>query len=368
MESRSSLIASLVIVIIVFGAVGGLLYTTSPYEPSRVAVVVMEPGFGDLSYADQLMRGLQALAADIPVQYAIQDPVDTPAEGQQLLEQLAASGRYSLILVLGPELQDPLNNVAAAYPEQDFGMIDGIVPRENVFSSTFRTYEASFVAGVFAALMADNLTHIVGVIGSVEADPRVANMIDGFIQGVNRAKNDMALDVDVLEPEFVGSYNDTYTAGNMTYNMFIQKEASIIFAPVRASITGVRLGMLEANHSLSSLYNLTKQEKYDRKPLVIAAEGDQDYYGLPDPEVESGESWIPLSVVPRTDLAAYRVINATLWQDFPGAQEVIYDLANGGVNITDFTYSTQYTDPYRPIVWDYYHAVVNGTIVVQPNP
>ncbi len=357
MSSRTSIITSVIIVVIVFGSVGGILLLTNPYEPSRVAVVVMEPGFGDLSYADQLYKGLMELSGDISVQYIFPDYPSTAAEAQSTLEQLAASGQYVLIIAVGFQMVSSVSAIANEYPNQQFAIIDGYVDAPNVVSTTFKVEQASFLAGVLAAFVANNETGRIGIMGSIETDPDVADMIDGFIQGVKEANATHNLNVELLDPLYIGSYNNTELATTYTTSLFISQQASIIFAPVRASMKGVRIGMDIANRTFLYLQ--------DRKPLVIAAGGDQDYLGNPDPAIAVGPSWIPISVVPHTDIAAYQILNATLWGDFPGGEHYVYDLANGGVNITDFTFSNTYISPeIRNIVWSYYDDIVNGVITV----
>jgi len=82
---------------------------------------------------------------------------------------------------------------------------------------------------------------------------------------------------------------------------------------------GIRSAMLIAN----ATWNSTRQ------PLVIAAEGDQDYFGLPNTQTRAGSSWIVTSIVPRSDHAVYQVVNATLWDKFEGAT-LVYDLESAG--------------------------------------
>ena len=66
MSSRPGLLPSLIIVLVVFGAMGGFLFLFYRYDPPKIAVVVMAPGFGDLSMADQAGEGLSGVAAPRP--------------------------------------------------------------------------------------------------------------------------------------------------------------------------------------------------------------------------------------------------------------------------------------------------------------
>jgi basic membrane lipoprotein Med (substrate-binding protein (PBP1-ABC) superfamily) len=357
-SSRSGTLASIVIVVIVFGSVGGILFLTNQYDPSSIAVVAMNPGFGDMARADQVREGL---TENILVQYYFPDPPDTEAEAEALMESLAASGDYLLIIIVGHELQDELQRAADKYPNQKFAMIGGLVNLDNVASATFDIQEAAFLAGIIAALIADDDPYngTIGILASVPDDYDVIRMIAGFEQGVDTAIQDYGLNVEVLTPRYVGSYNDSATAETMTSTLFITDFCSIIFAPVRASIVGVRAGMLAANDTFYDL-SLT-----NRMPLVIGAEMNLDYYGNRNPLVRSGPSWIVTSVVPRYDTSVINIVNATLWNMFPGGITENYNLANQGVNITDFEFSTTIVDDsYIDAAWEYAARIINGTIMV----
>ncbi len=349
MSSRPSIIGSIIIVVLVFSAVGGFIFMTNPYVPAKIAVVVSEPGFGDLTMADQVLTGLEELGGDMVVEYQFFTAADID-EAQSVLEEHSVSAEFDLIVVIGGELTDILTTVAANYPNQKYAFIGGEVVANNVYSATFQQHEAAFLAGALAALASigdENRTGtgIVGIIASVETDPTVAAMIAGFKQGFDYANNTLNLTVTLLEEQYVGSYNDSAEAESLATNMFDWLDATILFTPVRASMPGIRNAMLVAN----ATWNSTRQ------PLVIAAEGDQDYYGLPNTQTRSGSSWIITSVVPRSDLAVYRVVNSTLWNEFEGAT-LVYDLEKAGDDLdiagVILTHSTFINNEWTP-AWMY---------------
>jgi len=302
---------------------------TNPYVPAKIGVVVNEPGFGDLSMADQVLTGLEELGGDVVVDYEY-FIAEGPADAGIILEDLSVSRSYDLIVVIGGDLAGELASVAPSYPNQKYACIGGEVVADNVYSATFKENEAAFLAGVLAALSSvgdENRTGTgrIGIIGSVSSDPTVLSLIDGFKQGVEYANESLDLEMNItLLPEvFVNSYNNSGVAEILALNMYnpLLGDVSIIFAPVRASMMGIRAAMLTANETF---YSGT-----DRQPLAIAAEYDQDYLGLPDINTFSGSSWIISSVVPRSDLAVYRAINATLWNEFSGAT-LEYTLSHAG--------------------------------------
>ncbi|TFH00197.1 MAG: BMP family ABC transporter substrate-binding protein, partial [Candidatus Thorarchaeota archaeon] len=299
LSSRSSILASVIIVVVVFSAVGGFIFMTNPYVPAKIAVVTMEPGFGDLSVADQILTGLEELAGDIVVDYEYFTATNQ-AETQTILETISTSGVYDLIVVIGGELVDELQTVAANHLNQKYAFIGGLVVADNVFSTTFLQHEAAFVAGALAALVSvgdENRTgtSIVGIIGSVATDPVVSSLIAGFKQGLVYANTTYNLTVTLLPDAYVGSYNDSATAQTLATDMFDPEDgnATLLFTPVRASMQGIRQAMLYANQT----WYVNASES--RQPLVIAAEGDQDYLGLPNINTRVGSSWVITSIVPR---------------------------------------------------------------------
>lgn len=363
MSSRSSVIASAIIVALVFSAVGGYVFLTNQYAPSNIAIVMLEPGVGDMSMVDQVVEGLEELSGDTTVNYRYFESDDEDS-AQDVMESLAGQGIYDLIVVIGQELTQKVQAVASTHPNQKFALIGGTVIANNVISATFAQHEGAFLAGALAAFIAtqnSNCSGIVGILGSVESDPTVITLVSGFTQGLEYANTTFGLNVSLLPAEYVGSYNDSATASTLAYDMFEPEggNATLIFAPVRASMTGVRQAMELANST--HYVNIT-----GREPFVIAAEGNQDFMGLPDINIRSGDrSWVVTSVVPRSDLAVYTAINATLWGEFEGGVLPTYNLANGGVNVTNYDFSRHWvTSAIQTQINTIRELVINGTITV----
>lgn len=346
--------------IIVFSAVGGIIFMTNQYAPSNIAVVVLEPGFGDYSMADQAFEGLSEV--DVIFSYSLEVAEDAAA-ALTYMEGIAAAGQHDLIVAIGDGLADAVTSAASTYTNQKFALIGGVpsLALDNVASATFSQEQAAFLAGSIAAFMSSTRSRTVGILGSVEGDPTVETLIAGFVHGFNHANSTYNLNVELLPINYVGSYNDSSTADSMTYQMFnpLLGNASVVFAPVRASILGVRNAMERANESW--FWDMT-----NREPFVIAAEGNQDYLGNPNIEIRTGPSWIVTSVIPRTDIAVSRFINATLWFAFPGGVTDPYTLANIGVDLSEmeFRRSTWVTDYMLNVTADYRNAIVNGSIIV----
>ena len=364
-SSRSSLIPSIVIVVIVFASVGGLLFLTNPYEPSRIAMVVMEPGLGDLSFTDQAYEGIEEVRRVVAISHHI-EVVESIGEAQTALNSLAQEGIYQLIIALGQDLVSALENAATNNPNQYFVLIGGNVDLDNVASAIFEPAEGAYLAGILAAFIAaddnirrTNVEPVVGIIASVESDPTVQDLVSGFTQGLIEANATYGLNVTLLPTVYLGGYNQTQTAEAMSYSMYTSDGATVIFAPVRAAIVGIKNGAELANATQYGYFSRT------RLPIIIAAEGNQDYYGCNDPSIPVAPSWIATSVVLRSDLAIASIINATLWNEFPSNDLLTYNLMNNGVNVTSFEYSSTYITAESLVAFRYYHdSIINGTITI----
>jgi len=366
--SRSNLLASLIIVTVVFAGVGSFLFITTQYEPPRVAVVMMEPGLGDRAFADQTYVGLELLGGDMVVSYRLYELGNdlTTNEAADAIVDIADSIGYEVICAVGKRLTDAVNIAADERPNQNFALVGGISIKDNVVGSIFTAEEAAFLAGVVAGLVSsplntanqeNNNTGYIAIMGSRADDYTVQAMIYGFIQGVEYANTTLLAaypKVHIINqdnPYFLGSYNDTQAAYEKALEWYMDDEVTTIFAPVRASIVGIRQAMDEANVTLNNPNLMPNNET--RNPLAIGADANQDYFGNPNPDIlSSGEwgSWITTSVVLRTDLAIYDAVNKTLWGEFQGGINTEYNYYNGGVNITTFEFSSTYIyGPY--LVW-----------------
>jgi len=357
-SSRVSLLTSLVIIVIVFGAVGGILLISDPFRPNNVILVGLAPGRGDMSVTDQAWEGMREIASDIALDINVPDEFpETVAEARVLLEGYAATGRYELIVVLGNELAATVETVAGNFPTQRFALVGGQADGDNIVSATFAIEEAAFLGGVLAAFLAanDEDRRNIGIVRAVSDDPEIDAMVDGFLMGVDAANSTYNLNVSLIDIWTINSYNNSALARTLVASAFSIYHASILFTPVRASMPGVRLGMEDVNRSL--LY------RQGRMPLVIAAEMNLDYYGLPNPAILFGQSWIATSVMQRSDLVIYDFVNATLWEEFPGGIHTHYNLETGYVNITDCQFSTTYImKSWVNTTKDYRAAIINGTI------
>lgn len=93
----------------------------------------------------------------------------------------AINAKYKTIVGVGYELGDAINTESKKHPKNNFIMIDNVINRKNVASATFKSNDASYLAGYAAAYTTK--TNVVGFVGG--AHGVILNLFDaGFAKGV----------------------------------------------------------------------------------------------------------------------------------------------------------------------------------------
>jgi basic membrane protein A len=155
-------------------------------------------GLGDRSFNDSAYSGLEEAAQLYDIEYQIGLWQDPERNGTNI-ENWAKQG-YDLIIAVGFGNAMPINTVAAKYPNKHFALIDFAGEGSNVWSATYREYEAEYVVGVLAALVTQ--TRIVGFMGG-GITPIVRRIELGFAQGVKNVDPSISFISD-----YVGEFDD----------------------------------------------------------------------------------------------------------------------------------------------------------------
>ena len=150
-----------------------------PAEPVSVGLVFDIGGRGDQSFNDSAYAGLERAANELGA--AISD-ASPNSDGSNRAELLRLSADVNdLVIGVGFLFADSLTEVAAEYPDTNFGIVDGWVEAPNVASLGFAEHEGSFLVGAAAGLK--STTGLVGYIGGVTID-LIGKFEAGFVAGV----------------------------------------------------------------------------------------------------------------------------------------------------------------------------------------
>ncbi|PWI22784.1 BMP family ABC transporter substrate-binding protein [Kurthia zopfii] len=218
---------------------------------------------------------------------------------------------FDLVFAVGFKLHDSVEQVAKQQKDAKLAIIDEVVEgHDNVTSIMFKANEASFLAGVAAAL--ESKTDKVGFIGGMEGAV-IGGFQAGFEAGVKAANPKVKVDV-----QYAGSFGDAAKGQTIAKRMY-DSGADIIFHAAGGTGNGL---FTEAK----------ERKKKDAKADVWAIGVDRDQYD----EGKVGDTNIVMtSVLKRVDIAAKDVSKLTKDGKFPGGKTITYGLKDNGVDLAD---------------------------------
>jgi basic membrane protein A and related proteins len=206
--------------------------------PIKIGLVLATGGLGDKSFNDIAYAGLLRAKAELNITFDYAQPVAI-ADYESMQRGYASAGGYALIVCIGFDQADALNSTAAAYPNQNFAIVDMPVDQPNVASLLFRANEGSFLTGVLAGMLTK--TGKVGFVGGMNI-PLINDFFVGYKAGAEWAN----ASVTVLEPQYVGGWADPTTAKEQALAL-IGLGADGIFAAAGKSGLGALLACNESN-------------------------------------------------------------------------------------------------------------------------
>jgi basic membrane protein A len=263
---------------------------------TRVAMVTSESGLGDKSFNDMMVEGMKKAKKDLDTQYVVIQPRSV-SEFQSALARAAGQG-FDIIIGSSFDMIGPMKEVAKAFPNQKFGLVDvgpdPIAP--NVVSTVTKDWEGSFLVGYIAAKTTK--TGTIGFVGGKDI-PIIHRFFVGYYYGAKMAKPD----VNVLE-SYTGSFTDP--AGGKEYTLaLINQKSDINFAVAGATSAGV----IDAAKGSNT--------------FAIGVDSNQNYMA---------PGHVLTSMVKRVDTQAYDMIKSVVDGKFQGGVVKYYGIAEDGVS------------------------------------
>ncbi|MFW6006533.1 MAG: BMP family lipoprotein [Bacillota bacterium] len=239
MYNKKIKILKILLVLIIFSMImGGIFNLDVVKAENRIAIVFATGGLGDKSFNDSAYRGIQEAEEKLDITYDYAEP-GSVAEYETLLTQFAQKDQYDMIISIGFDQADPLENVAASFPDQKFALIDAVVDKSNVASYVYNEEERGFLMGVASAMMTTktedpyiNEEKVIGVIGGMKI-PLIDANIAGFIEGAEYIDSDVE-----VKYSYVGSWEDPSKAKELALSL-IEEDADIIWQAAGRSGLGV---------------------------------------------------------------------------------------------------------------------------------
>jgi basic membrane protein A len=264
-------------------------------------------GLGDHSFSDSANAGLQEAVRRFGLRAVVLQSRSAADYQPDLIT--FANHHFNLIVAGGFDQADDLTEIAARYPDERFAIIDAVVDAPNITSMTFKSEEGSFLAGALAAMQSKTKT--IGFLGGMDV-PLIRIFEVGYAAGAREVDPSVRVLV-----KYVGDFNDVASGSELAAIMFNQG-ADIVYAAAGKS----GLGAIQEVRSRPG-------------DFVIGVDSDQD-------AIAPGK--ILTSVLKRVDRSVFLLCEKTVnHQPLPRVFAV--GLADGGVGLTDFTYTRHLIAP-----------------------
>lgn len=302
---------------------------------AHVGIIFTQAGLGGNSFNDLALEGVVRAADELGITYDQVEPKSV-ADEEIIQDEMASSEEYDLIICVGSEQVDALNNVASVYTEQRFALLDATSELDNVASYSCKAQEGSFMVGALAALakeeqiddrLSDSRT--VGFIGGVN-NPLINQFAAGYKAGALYVDPELTVLTD-----YAGSFNDPTTARTIA-NTFYEKGADVIFHAAGASGMG--------------LFQAAQEKEF----ISIGVNLNQN--GLaPD--------YIMASMLKKLDTCAYHAIASIVDGSYTGENQLL-GLRDGGVDFTVEGSNIQIPDSVLSQLEEIREGIISGEIKV----
>lgn len=303
-----------------------------------VAMVTDVGGVDDKSFNQSAWEGLQKFGSDNGLEKGkggfdyLQSKSD--ADYSTNLNTLARQD-FDLVFGIGFMMQGAVEEIAQQQKDAHFAIVDSEVDQPNVASILFKEQEASFLAGVAAAMTTKS--NKIGFIGGVEGAV-IERFEAGFVAGVKAANPSANVDI-----QYAGAFDKAELGQSISSKMYASG-ADVVFHA--AGGTGVGL-FKEAND--------LKKKDPSREIWAIGVDSDQANMG---PDV------VLTSALKRVDNAVYDLSQKAKDGNFPGGEVALYGLAEDGVGLAPINDKAPKKADIDTAVKDWIEKIKSGSVKV----
>jgi basic membrane protein A and related proteins len=198
---------------------------------AKLAIVYDAGGKFDKSFNQSAAEGVTRFMKETGVKvFEAQANYDTQAE--QVLRALARK-KLNLIISIGFSQSQPVQKIAAEYPNTHFVIVDGNAQGKNVNSVLFKEQEGSYLVGVAAAMASKSKT--ISFVGGMDI-PLIRAFACGYTQGAKA----ITPNIQILQ-NMVGTtsaaWNDPAKGGELARAQF-DRGSDVVFAVAGGSGMG----------------------------------------------------------------------------------------------------------------------------------
>ncbi len=228
-------------------------------ETAKMKVsLVVAGGLGDRSFYDSSNEGLNMAIERLGAEGRVLECKNDPTIYTDQLVQ--AANASDVVVVVGYEFYDVIQEVAKEFPEKNFIYIDNVVEGvDNIACIDYMENEGSFLAGALAAMKTE--TGKIGMVGGMDISV-IRNFQVGYEAGAKYINPDI-----VVETIFAGDFEDP-AKGKESALALYAKDVDIIFQV--AGKTGE--GVFEAAKDVNKYaIGVDSDQRYINPDVIIAS-------------------------------------------------------------------------------------------------
>ena len=285
----------LLVTLVVGGTVVGCEKSTDDVDKTKVTLVLSTGGVNDQSFNQSAWEGAQEAEKELGVEVSYLESKSDSEYIQNI--ETAIDNDSDLVIGVGFQMGDAIKEVAEAYPEQNFAIIDSTYEEipENVRPILFNEEQAGYAVGLIASQMTK--TGTVGFIGGIDI-PSCSNFGVGFKKAIEEEnKNNKVL------VQYTNSFTDA-AKGRVVAEQMVKDGADILFMASGGGNNGI---------------------------LEVAKENNIKAIGVDMPSNYLSPEHIITSALKNVGEGVKLTIKDFTEGNFNGGNEVRYDLSNGGV-------------------------------------
>lgn len=300
--------------------------------------LVVAGGLGDRSFYDSSNSGIEEAKEKLGFETKV---LECKGDASLFNDQLIKASEISdVVVVVGFEFYDPIQEVAKEFPDINYIYVDNVIEGiSNLTCIDYMENEGSFLAGALAAMITEdasiegtNEEKVIGMVGGMDI-PVIRNFQIGYEAGAKYVDEEVK-----LETIFAGDFEDP-AKGKESALALYSKGADIIFQV--AGKTGE--GVFEAAK--------------DSKKLALGVDTDQRHI---NPDV------IAASMVKGVGLSIYESLEKIQAGTFEAGKVIKYGIKENGV---DISYGTEdmkqiVTEEMKTKINEIKDKIVSGEIKV----
>ena len=174
-------------------------------EPTANIAIIFST-LGDLNFNDWCWDGINQAKDELGIDFKYVE-AGTVSEAATQIDAFASDELYDLIIVVGSDRGDAMEEAAAAYPDQKFALIDAGVKTDlpNVIGVRADYPQWQFLSGCLAGLVTTrpdefglaNADNKVGFVGGADTPTSRAGAA-GFLAGVKYTNHDAELEYSIV--------------------------------------------------------------------------------------------------------------------------------------------------------------------------